>query len=333
MRPTSDTAIQRPDIGAVVWEAMTDSLLMGFIGLLAMPVFRVPEYTAEYPVMPAEALFNLLDTKRSSKGTYNRSEDEFESGFYKTIENGLERRVDDRFSKIYESKFAYELTIARILMNDILRAQEYRVKSRLFNTSNFSATNAATNWATSSSAEPKADTDTGKVSLRAKGILADTLILNYTALLDAIACDSVIESVYQIFPDAKKTGQISIDHLKTHFDFEKIYVGGALYNTAKRNQDASLADMWGSQYAMVCKTANPGDDITEPCVGRTFLWNEGASDETIVEEYYANDVRGKILRVRHDTQEAFLASYDEDNAVKSEISKACGYLIDHTAAS
>jgi len=84
---------------------------------------------------------------------------------------------------------------------------------------------------------------------------------------------------------------------------------------------------------MLCKTANPGDDITEPSIGRIFLWNEGEDEETIVEEYYSKEARSKIVRVRHDTQEAVLASYDEDNTIKSEISKACGYLIDATAAS
>lgn len=333
MRPTQDTALQRPDLGTAVWEVMTETILMGFIGLNVMPFFRVAENTAEYPVLPKEALFNLLDTRRSSKGTYNRSENEFESGYYKTAENGLERRVDDRYAKIYESRFAYELSIARILMNDILRAQEWRVKNKIFNTNNFTAHNASVAWATSGTADPKSDVDAGKSDRRSNGIVVDTLVLNYQAFLDVVVCDAVLSAVYQLFPDAKKTGQISIEHLKTYFDIPKIFVAGALYNTAASGKDATLSDMWGSQYCMLCKTANPGDDITEPSIGRIFLWNEGEDEETIVEEYYSKEARSKILRVRHDTQEAFLASYDEDNTIKSEISKACGYLIDATAAS
>jgi hypothetical protein len=333
MRPTSDTAIQRPDLGLAVWEAMQAAPLMGFIGLQILPIFPVALSSAEYPVIPKETLFNLLDTRRSSKGTYNRGDGEFESGHYKTSENGLERRVDDRYAAIYATLFDYELTISKILLNEILRSQEYRVQNKIFNATNFTAHNAATAWSTAASATPKSDIDTGKETLRSSGILADTLILNYTAFLDLTVCDAVQEAVYQLFPDAAKTGQISINHLKTYFDIEKILVAGALYNTAARLQDASLSDMWGSQYAMLCKTANPGQDIIEPCIGRTFLWNEGAREEVIVEEYYSNEVRGNVLRVRHDTDEAFLSSYDEDNSAKSEISKACGYLIDATAAS
>jgi len=331
MKPTSDTTLQRPDLGQAVWETMQNAPTMGYIGLEVMPIFGVAETSAEYPVIPKEALFNMLDTKRGPLGHYNRSEDEFESGYYKTAENGLERRIDERYAAIYGSKFNYELTIANILMNDILRAQEKRTATKIFNTSNFSVTNAATSWATHATADPKADIETGKESLRGNGIIPDSLVLNHTAFNDLKLNADVQEKIYQLFPEAAKTGQISIDHLKTYFDVEQVLVAGALYNSAKRGQDASLADIWGSQYAMLCRTS--AADITEPCIGRTFLWNEGASEEVIVEQYYSDEVRSDILRVRHDTAEAFMASYDEDNAVKSEISKACGYLIDCTAAS
>lgn len=331
MRPTSDTALQRPDLGAAVWETMQNAPELGYIGQLVMPVFPVARTSAEYPVIPKEALFNLLETRRGPKGNYNRGEEEFESGYYRSVENGLERRIDDRFAAIYGTMFNYELAIANILFNNILRSWEYRIAAMIFNATNFTANNAATTWATYATAEPKEDVEAGVVSLRANGIVPDTLILNWTAFRNAKLNADVQEKVYQIFPDAAKSGQITIEHLKTYFDVAKLFVAGALYNTAARNQNASLSDIWGSQYGMLCKTSD--GDITEPSIGRTFLWNEGAAETIIVEEYYDDAVRSRVLRVRHDTDEAFLTSYDEDKAAKSEISKACGYLIDCTAAS
>ncbi len=332
MRPTSDTALQRPDLGMAVYETLQAAPTMGFIGLEVMPIFRVMENSAEYPVIPKESLFNLLDTKRGPLGHYNRSEDEFESGFYRTAENGLERRIDERFAKIYGTKFSYELTISNILMNDILRAQEARIANKLFNSTNFSAHTVTTVWSNIASL-PKNDVETGKNTLRASGIIPNCLILNWTAFQNLKINTAVQAQIYQLFPDAAKTGQVSVDHLKTYFDVERVLVAGALYNSSKKNQDATLSDLWGSEYAMLCRVA-AGDtvDVVEPCVGRTFLWNEGATEEVIVEEYYSEEVRSRILRVRHDTAEAFLASYDEDGVAKSEISKACGYLIDTNTA-
>jgi hypothetical protein len=311
----------------------------GFIGLQVMPIFAVDEYSGTYPVLPAEILHNLHKTERTAEGGYNRIAGRFEEGFFKTTEKGLEAPVDRRFAAAYKNKLDMEMAMALILFRDVLRAQEYAIKSKLFNTSNFSATNAATAWSTSASADPQYDVDLGKESLRSNGIVADTLILNYAAYMDVRQTDAVQDVVYQLFPDAAKSGKITLEHLKAYFDVDKLLVPGlkntgSLYNTSKSGQDASLSDIWGSQYCMLCKTANPGDDISTPCVGRTFLWNEGFNDEEmIVEQYYEDKVRADILRVRYDAQHAFLASYDEDESVKSAISKNAGYLLDHTASS
>ena len=329
MTPTSDTTIQRPDLGQAVYETMQSAPMMGYIGMQVMPIFRVAAQAANYPVIPKEALFNLLDTKRGPLGHYNRSEDEFEDGYYRTQENGLERRIDERYAAIYGTRFAYELTIANILMQDILRAQEYRVANKLFNETNFeTAVAAGTAWSTVATASPGDDVETGKESMRALGVIPNTLVMNYATYLNVCKNTEVKTQVYQMFPDAAKTGNVTVDHLKVYFNVPQILVAGALKNGSKRGQDASLSDIWSSTYALLCKVSN--GDITEPCIGRTFLWNEGASQEVITEQYYSDEVRSDILRVRHDSAETFLASYDEDNSVKSEISKACGYLIDVT---
>lgn len=333
MRPTSDTTVQRPDLGQAVWEVMTEAPTMGFVGMQIMPFFPVAKNAAEYPVIPKESLFNLLDTARGPLGHYNRSDGEFESGFYRTSENGLERRVDDRYLALYSSLFDYEMTISKILMNDILRAQEYRIAQKIFNTTNFTAHNAGVAWTTIASANPKSDVNTGKTALRALGVVPNCLIIPYAVFQTLQSVADIKTQVYQLFPDAAKTGQVTIEHLKTYFDVPRVMVAGALYNQSNSGQNATLAEMWGSRYAMLCRVAEPGADVIEPCIGRTFKWNEGASEEVVVEEYYSDEVRSNILRVRHDTTEAFLASFDDDGNAKSEISKACGYLIDTTAAS
>lgn len=329
MRPTSDTTIARPDLGQAVYETMQAAPTMGFVANALMPFFFVPNQSAHYPVIPKEALFNDLDDARGPLGHYNRSETEFEDGHYSTSERGLERKVDDRYKALYGSQFEYELTIANMLMADILRAREIRVANKLFSETNFkTAIAASTAWSTTTSAAPKGDVDTGKEAMRENGVVPDTLAMSYPTFLDLTQNSVIKTQIFNIFPDAAKTGQVGIEHLKTYFDIENIVVAGAMKNTAKKGQNASLSDIYGSTYALLCKTAT--GDISEPCVGRTFLWNEGASEEVIVEEYYSDEVRSKILRVRHDSSEALLASYDEDNSVKSEISKACGYLIDVT---
>jgi hypothetical protein len=70
-------------------------------------------------------------------------------------------------------------------------------------------------------------------------------------------------------------------------------------------------------------------DLTEPCIGRTFLWTEESGGGHIVESYREEEIRGDVVRVRHDTGEALIASRDSDLTIKSNLSTACSYLFDN----
>jgi hypothetical protein len=332
LKPTRDTALQRPDLGESAFEINQEAPTMGYIGSIVFPYHRVRVNSMEYPVMPKELLLQLLDTSRGPSGHYNRWEGQFESGFFKTYERGLEAVRDDRFLAMYESLFDYELMLTRVNQEGIMRKMEYDIAAKVFNTAQFTPHNAAVNWATVDSATPKKDIDEGKKALRLNGVTPNCLIVTYSQFLDLQRNAEIQARVYQIFPDAMKTGDVTIAHLRSYFDVEQVLVAGAIYNSAQRNQDAEIAEIWGDRYAMLCRIARQGSDITEPCIGRTFLWNEGAGAELIVEEYRDESVRSDVIRNRHDVDYAYIRSYDEDKTVKSDISAACGYLIDTTAA-
>jgi hypothetical protein len=331
MQPSKGTATPRVDLGVAVYETLMGAPSRGFIAGRVMPYFFVALNAGEFPVIPAEALFNLRDTKRGPQGKYNRYGEQFESGRFKTQEHGLEYPVDDRFAAIYGGLFNYQVTIANMVMADILRAQEARVAAKLQNTSNFLHGNVATGWG-NAGADPKSDIMDADAALRAKGVDANTLIFAYDTVQDLKKVTKVIDAVRYLFPDVKKTGAVEVRHLEAYFE-KPIMVGNALKNAAKKGKTASLTDIWSSSYAMVARVAENADDVSEPCIGRTFYWNEGAREQVIVEEYYSDEARAMIQRVRHDVTEQLLTSWDEDSgAVLSEISKNCGYLLGNISA-
>jgi hypothetical protein len=318
--------IHRPDLGQVVTETASQASELGFIAPVVMPYFPVTEQTGVYPVIPATALFNVVDTKRGPKGNYNRSVENFESGIYATSENGLEMPIDERFKNIYKSMFDMEAAVANILMGKIQRAYEVRVASKIMNTSNYPHVDVSKKW-TDVTADVKADVDTSKEVMRKKGVPPNLLVISWTTFLNIKKTTMVKDAIKYIFPDTAKTGAITKEHLEAYLEID-IEVAGALKNSAKKGANASLADIWSSDYAMLCRVAAPGSDISEPSVGRTLIWNEGASEDFVVEEYYEDQVRANILRVRHDTDEALLTSIDSDTkAAKSQVSKNCGLLI------
>ena len=69
-----------------------------------------------------------------------------------------------------------------------------------------------------------------------------------------------------------------------------------------------------------------GEDVTEPGIGRTFLWTEDSPENPIVEEYREEKKRSDVFRVRHNVDEAYLESKTDAGATKSDIAAACMYL-------
>jgi hypothetical protein len=318
--------IHRPDLGQVVTETASQASELGFIADRVMPYFPVTEQSGVYPVIPAKALFNIDDTKRGPKGNYNRAVETFESGIYATSENGLEMPVDERFKNIYASMFDMEAAVANILMGKIQRSYEVRVANKIMNPSNYPTTNVSTKW-TSEDADVKADVDAARDTMRKKGVPPNMLVTSWATFSNIKKTTKVKEAIKYIFPDTAKTGAITKEHLEAYLEIG-IEVAGALKNTAKKGVNANLADIWSSDYAMLCRVAAPGSDISEPSAGRTLIWNEGATEGFIVEEYYEDQVRATILRVRHDTDEALLTSIDPDTkAARSQVSRNCGLLI------
>jgi len=167
-RPTAATTLQRPDLGMLAYEYNATASQRGFIGTLAMPAFFVPEQTADYPVIPIEALLKLPDTKRAPRANYNRGDYEFETDTYACIENGWEEPLDDVERRLYARLFDAEMVAVQRAIDIILRVQEKRISALLFNTGNFSSTGVATEWSTITST-PYADVIAGKQSMRANG--------------------------------------------------------------------------------------------------------------------------------------------------------------------
>lgn len=326
MEPSKGTWQPRPVLGGVASQVMTDAPMNGFIGALVMPYFDVAENAGLYPVIPAKALFNVPDVERGPKGEYPRSVEQFESGQFITGEHGLEMPTDDRFSNIYRTMLDLEMYTTRMCMAKILRAQEVRIAAKVMNTSNYQSSAANAAWDVAST-DIKKDIDAGTATMRAKGMQPNALIVSYATYKNITKNALVLAAAKDMFPDASKTGTVTQAMIEAYLEIPQIIVAASMKNTANKNKAATLADIWPDTMAMLARVAAPGDDITEPCIGRIMRWNEGAGGEVITETYRDEKVRGSVVRNRHDTAETLLQSIDEDTqAVKSKISYYAGLI-------
>ena len=120
--------------------------------------------------------------------------------------------------------------------------------------------------------------------------------------------------------------KMNTQNLAALFGVPRVLVGGAVYDSAGKGQDATIADLWSNEYAALVKIGS-GQDITAPCVGRTFLWTEDSPQNPIVEQYRDEAIRSDVYRVRHNVSEEKIASKNTSGTVVSDISAACLYLM------
>jgi hypothetical protein len=189
----------------------------------------------------------------------------------------------------------------------ILRVQEKRISALLFNTGNFSSTGVATEWSTITST-PYADVIAGKQSMRANGGLEPNSLIMSKKVLENLLKVTEVRTSLQYSADKQiefmgKDAQAQM--LARYFGVDRILVGDAIYDSAKKKQSFSISDIWDDEYVMLAKVSN-APDILDPSVGRTFVWEEDAPGMLVTEQYREEQKRSWIYRTRQHTDEEII---------------------------
>jgi hypothetical protein len=306
-RPTSATTIQRPDLGSIAFEYMMEASQRGFIGLQIMPIFEVPLQSADYPVIPIEALLKLFDTSRSPRGDYNRSDYEFKTGTFSCKEHGWEEAVDDTEAALYRRFFDAEEVAVMRCVDIILRSQEARIAAKVQSTANITATAAVSvPWNTSATCTPRADVNTAKTAMRAaSGLTPNVMAISKKVFDTLLVAKEITDALQYTNPLQINSEEIQRRLLSQYFGLE-VLVGNAIKDSAKKGQTYTIADIWDDEYCGLYKVSNGGQDLRDPCLGRTFLWTEDSPSNLVTEQYREEKKRSEIYRTRQNTDEAFV---------------------------
>lgn len=309
--PTSSLSTLRPDLAAF-FEFDLEMQKRGYISTRVAPVVEVNLQADSPGKVPLESLLFQGDTKRTDRGNYNRGSYKFETFSYATQENGWEEVVDEREMKRYRYLIDAEAVAAARAMDVVLRNQEQRVADLIFNTSTWtgaSLTTAITNeWDDAINAVPITDVEAAvKKVYEGSGLWANALVINRQVFRNLRNCNQVIDRIESSGAgNAAKASDITEQMLARVFDLDYVIVAGSSKNGAKEGQTASPSQIWSGEYAMVCRVATTSD-MREPCVARTFHWSDdGSSIGGTLEEYDEPQSRGKVIRVRHDTDEVVM---------------------------
>jgi len=326
-QPTQSTAVSRPDLSVVVSE-FRETAITAAIGSRVMPYFPMREQSGEYVVIPKEVMLKIQDTRRAMRGKYPSSDWEFEMGIYATRENGWEEKIDDRERKIYATLLNAEMIATRRATKIIDLSAEKRIAAKVFNEANFTAHNVSNPWDNPVTATPIDDVNDASLSLRTQcGMPGNTLIIGFYTFMKVKNCDQIVDRLLYTFPGID-INSMTTQQLAAVLNVPQVLVGGAIYDSADKGQDAEIADLWSNDYAMVT-VCSDSPDVSEPCIGRTMIWTDESpgSGEPVVESYRGEGSRSDVIRVRHDSDERLLRSQDEDGNVQSDIAATVSYLM------
>ena len=309
-RPTSATTIQRPDLGVIAYELLLKAEQKGFMGLKILPILRVPFISGDYPVIPLEALLKDTNTSRAPRSKYPREDWEFETGTYACKENGVELPIDDVERKMYAHLKAMrvdEISVEKAT-DIILRRQEKRIAAAVFNPSNITQTAAVTTeWSTAASCTPRADVMAAKRAMRlASGLIPNVMAISKTVFDNLFLSAEILNAFKYTNPVEMGGEEAQRRTLAQYFGVGEVLVGNAIKDTAKKGKPVSIADIWDDEYALLAAVSSGGEDIYEPCLGRTYLWIEDSPENIVVETYREDSKRSDIYRVRQNTDEAFV---------------------------
>jgi len=302
-------ATPRLDLGVAVMEYIEQA--DEFIGTNILPIFRTQKQKSVFPAITRESITRDADTRRAARGNYNRDGFSAKDKSYACEEHGLEGALDDSERSMYASDFDAELVTVKITTRRVLQAQEKRIADKLFDTARF---NGAALY-TDVSANPWDNPDssvidqlrTAKAKVRSNcGMLPNALILSSTNIERLKGNKQIVDAIKYT---ARATDQELRNALADLFGLKYILEGKAIRNTAKEGKSFAGADIWNDDYALVALVVENGQDLSQPGVGRTFLWESDSPENAVVEQYRAEEIRSDVFRVRQHVDENLIDEY------------------------
>jgi hypothetical protein len=316
---TPSSTITRFDLSSTFSEFEVAAARQGFIGAKVFRPRLVPLQSADVGKLPIEQVLQDHDTSRARGAGYKRGHFEFETWSYKTEEAGWEEPVDERDRALYSDILDAEMVAGERALDFVLRKYERVAASTLYDTATWTGaalTTAITHeWDDHTNAVPITNIQNARQKIiDGCGLVPNALILNAKQLWHLTQCDQIVSLVkYTVNPF-----EMQIQAFANALQIPMLIVAGwnNIHNTANEAQTASLSAVWSDEYMMLAKVAT-SDDPREPCIGRTFVWSgdgvgapgTGEQMPVVMEEYYSNEVRSDIYRVR--TEYGFKVMYPQ----------------------
>lgn len=293
----------RADIAQAVFEGLSNKNNL-FIGSEVMPVFSSDVRSGAYLKLnlgDSEAL-NDDALKIAAGAGYPRTSRRFTSDSFDAIEYGLEEVLPDSNRRDLDRFFDTEVNIASMLLRQIQVSHEARVASAAFAANGLTAISASAAYtdANITSFDVPGDVAQAKLELAKYGVLANTLIMSMPVFERIRRSAKVQNQFFGIVP-SDQSRLLSEGEVAAAVGVDRVLVGRAPKNTAKKGQVYSGGFIWSNTYMALANTV--GGDFSGGGFGRTIVWAADSPVPFVSETYRDEARRADVLRVRQNSAE------------------------------
>jgi hypothetical protein len=293
----------RADIAQAVFEGLSNKNNL-FIGTEVMPVFSSDVRSGAYLKLnlgDSEAL-NDDALKIAAGAGYPRTSRRFTSDSFDAIEYGLEEVLPDSNRRDLDRFFDTEVNIAGMLLRQIQISHEARVASAAFAANGLTAISATAAYteANITSFDVPGDVAAAKLELAKFGVLPNTLIMSMPVFERIRRSAKVQNQFFGIVP-SDQSRLLSEGEVAAAVGVDRVLVGRAPKNTAKKGQVYSGGFIWSNTYMALANTV--GGDFSGGGFGRTIVWAADSPVPFVSETYRDEARRADVLRVRQNSAE------------------------------
>jgi hypothetical protein len=293
----------RADIAQAVFEGLSNKNNL-FIGSEVMPVFSSDVRSGAYLKLnlgDSEAL-NDDALKIAAGAGYPRTSRRFTSDSFDAIEYGLEEVLPDSNRRDLDRFFDTEVNIAAMLLRQIQVSHEARVASAAFAANGLTAISASAAYtdANITSFDVPGDVAQAKLELAKYGVLANTLIMSMPVFERIRRSAKVQNQFFGIVP-SDQSRLLSEGEVAAAVGVDRVLVGRAPKNTAKKGQVYSGGFIWSNTYMALANTV--GGEFSGGGFGRTIVWAADSPVPFVSETYRDEARRADVLRVRQNSAE------------------------------
>lgn len=273
----SGTVVPRQDLKELVEEIQFSE--MGLVADKIAPVVQVSKSSAQYPVLPREAIMKVPDIQRAPDGSFQRGQWEMSSDSYQTYESGYEEDVDLTGALENAEFIDSEAMASQLAVNALKLGNESVVATKLFNETTWAGTALSSNPSsalftsatdglvdivtpmdTSATAAPYAVFDTiYRGILRQKNAMAKSA---YSAVMSddlvsfMVRTTEVMNSVMYTDPVAAMSIERKRQFLADYLEIKNIVPVSAAYDTSGRSLDTVVGKFWSNEYCLLAILSN-----------------------------------------------------------------------------